>query len=281
MRDELLRQGYCYLGTKVGRAELRAISVSVPKEAAVSDERRRPGERSDPKDPRSGGPRPDPVAGGVELRNLKVGALIPPRGDRPRLLARCFEQLDAQTRPPDEIFLVDDPPRSRRKDIVWRYRLGMERACSRGVDAVVICEDDDWYHPEYVQWLVQGWLAHDRPLLFGVTETWYYHVGLGKRLYLNHLGRASGFCTLMSGEPHPIPWPADHEPYVDLHLWRRIPGKAVPFGDKIRAVGIKHGIGMTGGTAHRSDFSWERIDGRYWFEQVVYARSPAFYSELV
>ncbi len=280
--DGALDGGYCFLGTRGGRVELRGIELTAPEAAAEPAARVEGTARGDTEaassddaePPRQ--PPPASVAG-----NGRVGALIPTRGDRPRLLEHCLAQLRSQTRPPDEIILVDDPPRSHHKDITWRYRLGVERARAKGVDAIMICEDDDWYHPEYLEWLLEGWQRHGRPPIFGVAETWYYHLAIGKRKHLSHPGRASGFCTLISGALESIRWPADHHPFVDLHLWRHIPGKAVPFGDKIRAIGIKHGIGMTGGIAHRRNFGWERVDGRPWFSRTVDPRSRQFYSEIV
>jgi hypothetical protein len=57
---------------------------------------------------------------------MKVGVLIPSRGDRSNFLNHAKWLLEQQTRKTDEVLIVDYPPKSNDYDITPRYRLDVK-----------------------------------------------------------------------------------------------------------------------------------------------------------
>lgn len=215
---------------------------------------------------------------------MKIGIIIPTRGDRTLFLDFAKKQIAKQLRKPNEIIIVDDPPLNNKKDITYRYKLGIERAVAKGCDVMLFWEDDDWYHPDYIRWMIDEWEKKGKPKLFGIDETYYYHIGVDKYLYMKHHTRASAFCTLVTPEIlTSFTWPDFTYPFVDLKLWRFFQHKgavAVPFGKIIRAIGIKHGIGLTGGGGHRKNFKWSNHSGLQWFKDNVDKDAYEFYKKI-
>jgi hypothetical protein len=213
---------------------------------------------------------------------MKVGAVIPTRGDRPQFLQNALRQLNAQSVVPDLIEVVQDAPLDQRKDITRRYRLGCERLLANGADVVFFIEDDDYYSSEYVKTMLGVWEAHNRPSIFGIGETIYYHLGTRKWNLQRHPDRASAFCTMVTADAlRSYRWPSDFEPFMDIHIWKNIKGKAfIPEG--IIAIGIKHGIGLSGGIGHdRNRMKYDRDDaGMAWLGSNVSEESMGFYSKI-
>lgn len=204
--------------------------------------------------------------------------IIPTRGDRPKFLQRCREQIARQTLQPKGCIWMDYAPESEAKDITQRYRRGVEQATRAGYEFVVFWEDDDWYHPGYLQWLVTNWQAKGRPDFFGVGETYYYHLGLESHIHMPHPGRTSMFCTL-ARLPWRITWPADSQPFLDMHIHRQGKVITIPFpADQVYAIGIKHGIGKTGGGGHNSRMSY-KSGKKAWFSKWVGGDLP-FYEAM-
>ena len=58
---------------------------------------------------------------------MKLGVLIPTRGDRSKFLSQAKNLLSKQTLKPDEINIVDFKPSDEKKDITKRYRIGCEQ----------------------------------------------------------------------------------------------------------------------------------------------------------
>ena len=73
----------------------------------------------------------------------------------------------------------------------------MKKLSKKGYDFVVFWEDDDWYHPKYLEWLIGEWVKKNKPNFFGVGETYYYNLLIGKSHHMPHPGRTSAFCTLI------------------------------------------------------------------------------------
>lgn len=211
---------------------------------------------------------------------MNVGVIIPTRGDRKQFLDYAYKQISRQIRKPDSIILVNDPPKNKNKDITYRYKIGVKRAVDRGCDIMFFWEDDDWYSNDYIDWMLKRWVEHGKPNIFGINETYYYHIGAGKCLYMKHEGRASMFCTIVTPEANRFRWPPDHYPFVDMKIWKNMAGKSIPFGNKIRAVGIKHGIGMVGGGGHNRNFKWSNHNALQWFNETVDERSRLFYDRI-
>ena len=181
---------------------------------------------------------------------MKTAIIIPDRGDRPEFLNNCLRMMRKQTMPPDHIEIVADPPLSSEKDITWRYRTGYERLRGKGFDCILFIENDDWYAPNYIEFMVKRWMHHDMPDLFGTAYTVYYHLKERGYFTMNHPERASAMNTLLKPDLN-FSWCADNDPYTDLHLWLHtgLNGKIVHPVNPI-AIGIKHGVGLCGGVNH-------------------------------
>ena len=194
---------------------------------------------------------------------IKVGVIIPDRGDRPDFLFNCWRLLKRQTLQPDQIELINDKPLSENIDITWRYRKGYNRFCQEyrngknpnktvfeKMDVIAFMENDDWYAPNYLATMVAAWHLAGRPDIFGTNYTIYYHIGLRAYFTMKHIERSSAMSTLIKPDLD-IKWPNDHEPFTDMWLWTRsnLAGKTFDPGNHI-CLGIKHGFGLFGGGSH-------------------------------
>lgn len=212
---------------------------------------------------------------------MKIGVLIPTRGDRAELLNFALKQMERQTRKPDVIELVNDTPLSSDKDITWRYRIGCERIFQKGVDVVLFIEDDDWYDATYIERLVAEWEKVGKPAIFGIGDTTYYHLGMRAWNHQQHPGRASAMSTLLTNAVLNITWPKDNYVWTDVDLWKKLPGKICLF-ERNLALGIKHGIGLTGGIGHNRQWGgYKNQDPELnWLKNTVDAESFEFYKNL-
>lgn len=182
---------------------------------------------------------------------MKVGVLIPTRGDRPLFLENYLRMVRTQTHQPARIHVVDYKPFSNSCDISQRYKLGYTLMTGfNDVDVVAFMEDDDYYAPDYLETMVKAWENHGKPDIFGTNYTIYYHIRLRKYYKMTHHTRASAMNTLIKPGLK-INWPKDDDPFTDLWLWTRsgLEGKTFDPGRHI-SIGIKHGVGLTGGQSH-------------------------------
>tara|TARA_R110001599_G_scaffold51581_1_gene144792 strand:- start:1598 stop:2380 length:783 start_codon:yes stop_codon:yes gene_type:complete len=204
--------------------------------------------------------------------------IIPTRGDRPKFIQQCKRLIARQTLKPNGIIWMDYVPESGAKDITQRYKRGVEQATKEGYQFVVFWEDDDWYHPGYLEWLIKGWKAQGMPNFFGVGETYYYHLGLESHIHMKHPGRTSMFCTLAK-LPWRIKWPKDTQPFLDMHIHRSTKVATMNFPpERIYAIGIKHGIGLAGGGGHYSRMSYQP-DKKAWFNKWL-GSDTEFYNKI-
>lgn len=209
---------------------------------------------------------------------MKVGIIIPDRNDRPDFLGNCLRMIAAQTLRPVIVELVNDKPISDNVDITWRYKLGYERFWKHDVDVIALMENDDWYAPEYLEVMVNAWNNHGRPDIFGTAYTIYYHLKLRSYFKFNHDERASAMNTLL--KPHLVfPWCVDHEPFTDVYLWDTL--KGVTFKpEKHISVGMKHGVGMSGGRFHTDRLHRFKESDNGFLEATLDKESFEFYTNL-
>lgn len=179
---------------------------------------------------------------------MKIGIIIPDRKDRPLFLENCLRLIKNQTLQPTIIEVINYEPESDNVDITQRYRRGYEKLRNKGLDVIALMENDEWYSPEYLEIMVNGWIKHGKPEIFGTNYTVYYHIKLFSYFTMHHLTRSSAMSTLITPDMD-IKWCVDEQPYTDIWLWKQLQG--VTFTPpKIICLGIKHGVGKCGGMAH-------------------------------
>jgi hypothetical protein len=215
---------------------------------------------------------------------MRIGILIPTRGDRPELLSFALNQMERQTRRPDTIEIVNDSPLSQDKDITWRYRLGCERLLKNGADVILLIEDDDFYSEDYLDTMVTAWEKNGNSQIFGIGETTYYHLGLRSFYQQRHPERASAFCTMLTANGiNKMKWPKDNYSFTDIEFWKNIPGKTF-MPSKLIALGIKgHNSGsLFGGIGHNSQWGgYKQTDLEMtWLKNIVDNKAFEFYKNI-
>ena len=213
---------------------------------------------------------------------MKIGLIIPDRGDRPLFLKNCLRMMENQTVKPDIIELVDDAPMNYKCDITWRYRTGYERLRNKGVDVICLIENDDWYSPFYLETMANEWEKNGKPDIFGTNYTIYYHIKLRAYFTMHHTTRASAMNTFIVPNLD-FKWCPDEEPYTDIHLWKIAKGLVIK-PNKVISVGIKHGEGLCGGNMHKDRLHRYEQHGTkdndfHYLKQIMDERSFKFYSE--
>lgn len=182
------------------------------------------------------------------LKRMKVGIIIPDRGDRPEFLKNCLRMLAAQTLQPFVTLIIDFPPTDNNIDITKRYRIGYEEMRKKGVDVIALWENDDWYAPNYLETMLKKWIEAGMPDIFGTDNTIYYHIKLFALHTMFHVERSSAMSTFIKPGLF-FNWCPDDEPYTDMHLWATLKGKVFR-PEKLICLGIKHGVGLCGGYSH-------------------------------
>ena|SRR5690606_10779692 len=180
-------------------------------------------------------------------------AITPTRGDRPELLQHCKNQVQRMTLKPDEHIIVDFPPTSPDKDLLARLRIGIALAKEHEHEFAFVIEDDDSYPADYFQRMYDA--AFD---FIGDDRTMYYSLRDNGYNTEHHKDRASLFTTgFRISALDGFDWNrlAPNKVFIDIALWdyarrKRLKRKFIDSG----AVGIKHGIGLTGGIGHRQRY---------------------------
>ena len=195
------------------------------------------------------------------FKGIKVGLVMPDRGDRPIFFERALQYIARQTVKPDQIEIVNGTYKFLEgittPDLVYRYEYGFQR-CFNHEDAcdVVICmESDDWYSPHYIEAMLEEWLLANKPPMIGTDSSVYYHIGEQRFSVFRHSGRSSMNSMLVTKEvlKHKFDYA---DPYLDFRLWQKFKGKtfSTAKNDPI-VIGIKHGQGMVAGSGHVSNWS--------------------------
>lgn len=209
---------------------------------------------------------------------MKVATLTCTRGtERKRLLEFCNQQIDWQTRQPDERIIIDYQGRAD-KDLTERFRLGVETAKAMGMDWICVFEDDDSLLPTHIENYSQYFDNYD---FIGDPWTTYYRLDTRRWETEHHHGRASLFTTAFRVSAlDNFEWPADDYVFLDIPLWRYARKFRCKFV-KSGAVGIKgHGQGIVGGKGHRQKLKNEDVLLTK-FRQMVSPKHFEFYSQLM
>jgi hypothetical protein len=205
-------------------------------------------------------------------------ALTMTRGDRPRLLEHCKWQVSRFAAKPDEHLIVDYAPKDGRPDLTERVKFGYEYAKEKGYDWCHVIEDDDAYKEDYI---LRQWHHFDNSDFIGSEFTYYFNLKNRTWERTHHPNHSSLFCTAFRVEAmKDFKWTAANKVFLDIDLWQfaRKKGFRRTFIE-LPAIGIKHGIGMTGGKGHKATFP-NRDPDLQWLKSKVDPVSFEFYSNL-
>ena len=174
-----------------------------------------------------------------------VGVVIPTcNPDRKPMLDFVLERMNEQSRKPDHIIVVDYP-NTGGVDITERMKKGLSEAWEKGCDFVLSIEDDDYYPITYVEDMLRSWIQKGRPPLIGHRQTINYNIFDSTYRVVDRDTFCSAFCTAFGRDVN-----FDIEDNIwDVEVWRKNPAGVMTTIDP-PPVGIKHGIGMTGGHEH-------------------------------
>jgi glycosyltransferase involved in cell wall biosynthesis len=163
---------------------------------------------------------------------------------------------------------------------MWRYRTGYDRLRDKGFDIIFFIEDDDYYQPFFIEEMLMEWELQKRPNLFGTRYTIYYHIMLQQYFTMRHDDRASAMNTMIKPDMT-FPWGNDADPFTDMWLWYRPEFDRKLFLPKrILAVGMKHGLTMTGGKNHADRLKAYINDDNHFLRNTLTEDSYNFYFAL-
>lgn len=204
---------------------------------------------------------------------------MPDRSDRPEFFAFAVKQVNRMGFG-EAAYIINDRPQGDEIDIVPRIKRGIEMAKRDGFDFVLLIENDDYYPEEYLLHLQDYW-NYD---FVGFSATTYYHLKNKTWQNMRHPNRSSLFCTgfRISALSNNF-WNRvkDNTKFLDILIWE----EAQRTSDKIKlldsnsCIGIKHGIGKTGGRGHHMTFQYSDPEMK-WLKEHVDKEAFEFYREL-
>ena len=197
--------------------------------------------------------------------------IITPTGDRHKSFELCKKYVDRQSIKPTEWIVVDDGQTPLKTELPeyckYIYRTPSKHDCAHTLplnlqvainqittDYVFIFEDDDWYHPQYVENSLQYLTQYD---LVGHDPTIYYHFDLKKYRTLYYKQNISLYCTCFASKLIPLFTEIckTDTTFIDRKMWTHpsVQSKFFYTTDKMYAVGIKGLEGRQGKTSgHRA-----------------------------
>jgi hypothetical protein len=178
---------------------------------------------------------------------------------------------------PAKHYIIDYRPLTHEKDLVQRLRAGISLAREDGFDFAFIVEDDDYYNDNYFEAMSDG--TWD---FIGDDRTIYYHIRSNGYAIENHHWRASLFTTgFRISALDGFDWTRlkPGTVFADIALWEFARRRSKTHFVKTGAIGIKHGIGLTGGIGHRQRYKNFDKDWSFLASKVD-AHSLEFYKSL-
>jgi hypothetical protein len=215
--------------------------------------------------------------------------ITPTRGDREVFIENLYsarlKQWEAMEYPNG--FRVDinsTSPKRDDNDLTFRIRQSwITNTCGENPYSFSIIEDDDYYPLNYIDIVTDKLKKYD---VVGFDWTYYYHVGTKRWKKMHHPGRSSLFTTsFRSSCLNGFKWPADDYLFLDIKMWEHFKrsGFSVYWVSEkeCRPIGIKHGIGKTGGMGHTRSHTFPNHDPNMgWLRQRVDKQSFEFYKSL-
>lgn len=210
---------------------------------------------------------------------MKTCIIMPDRGDRPELFAFAVQQINRMGFG-QAAYLMNDKPTTDEVDIVPRIRKGVEMAKRDGFKFVLILENDDMYPEEYLLHLGDYW-NYD---FVGFGDTTYYNLKNKTWQKFYHPSRSSLFCTgfrISALSDNFWSRIKDTETFLDIKIWdeaHRTNANVLLMPDN-PCVGVKHGLGKTGGKGHRMLLSNPDPEMK-WLREHVDKSAFGFYEGL-
>jgi glycosyltransferase involved in cell wall biosynthesis len=226
--------------------------------------------------------------------------LITPTSDRPEAFRMCEWLIKRQTVPWYRWIIADGGSQkltptmgqehlivSHHENPVQNFRANLRAALDRVQDNELIAfiEDDDWYAPEYLQWIGNKLQSHD---LVGAARAKYYHLtnALWKEMGNTH---HASFCQT-GVTRSAVKWLRNYlrsdagNAFVDMHLWKdttlNIPSRWLE-PESTLTIGMKGLPGKTGlGNGHRIN-SGRDDSSRRMLKQLVDLESFDKYMEML
>ena len=209
---------------------------------------------------------------------MRIGIIIPDRGDRPKFMDNCLRMIDAQTLKAERIVVKGYENVNGMVDITERYRTGYMHLCGKDLDVIAFIENDDWYDPHYLEYMTTKWIEYGKPEIFGTNYTIYYHLKLRKYFTMEHYDRASAMNTFIKPDLD-LKWPADNDPYTDIHLWQKNRLNGIVINpERVISIGMKHGEGLCGGRFHTDKLATYTNEDNGFLKATLDAESYEFYN---
>ena len=203
----------------------------------------------------------------------KIAVIIPTCDEaRKPFLDFLMDRLARQTKKPDHVIVVDYQNNGS-IDITDRFKKGLNDAISLGCELIISMEDDDYYPLSYIERLEKAWIDNGKPKIIGHKQTINYNIIHNTYRVVDRLDRASAYCTAVSKDVN-----FDIKDQIwDYEAWRINKGKLVSILPP--PVGIKHGVGMTGGH-EQSVCDCYDFDHKI-LKSIVDSESYEFYQKLI
>lgn len=197
------------------------------------------------------------------------------RGDRPLFLEHCKYHV-SKMKGIDDHIIIDRPPVNGQPDLTQRVKEGVEEAKKRGHEFCVIVEDDDFYNEDHI---LRMWPHFDKSDFIGSEFTIYYNLRNRTWERTSHPNHSSLFCTAFRvAAMDNFKWHLAHKVFLDRDLWHYAKKFRRAFIE-MNAIGIKHGIGLTGGKGHVQT-NKNKDPNLTWLQSKVSVESFEFYSSL-
>lgn len=217
---------------------------------------------------------------------MKQLSVITPTGARLEAFSLCHHFMMRQTleREKWEWIIVDDGPQPigpalleipnlsiiyvrpatlwepSKNTLLRNLREGLARCTG---EFIAFVEDDDWYHPDYLQRMLLKAQLEGYEVV-GEAPARYYHLPTRRFKSLDNSNRASLCQTLIHNKHVPLLQSLleGDTPFVDTPLWKSLPmEKKFIFPQSRYSVGIKGLPGREGtGCGHRPPFDWPTDD---------------------
>ncbi|MFW6002559.1 MAG: class I SAM-dependent methyltransferase, partial [archaeon] len=183
-------------------------------------------------------------------KDYKIGVVTPTCSpERKPFLEFLEKRIYGQTKQVDKWYLVNYPNNSHIPDLAKRYKQGIKKAVEDECDLIFLMEDDDYYPYTYIEELFKEWKKKGCPTIIGVNGTVYFHLKHDGYASFPQNKRTSAFETAITSNAIYDQCP-DHVIDYDIKLWKANQPDGVLVDIPHRPVGIKHGLGLTGGRYH-------------------------------